>query len=209
MGRWVCLRCFEASDDSLSACDSCGLPRGAQPGPDEVPVPAGGSATNPRGTLVSLLLRFWWILPVVAIGIGGVLFNAQRGDDGQVSRSGDMQVNDLRVGDCYDLKEDGAESVDDVTARPCSEPHEYELMFVGTMPGDAYPADAAFEAWLEANCLPAFGEYVGMDYQSSALDIAWFSPTEEGWDEGDHAVQCAVYDPADGQLTAQLRGSRR
>jgi hypothetical protein len=210
MSRWVCLRCFEPNDAALPACAACGLPRGTQPTPDEMAAqPAAGRPGATRGTLLSIAMRFWWVVPMVAIGAGGILFNAQRGDDGQVSRSGDMLVSDLRIGDCYDLKDASAEEVNDVTARPCAEPHGYELMFIGTVPGDAYPTDSAFEAWLERSCLPAFADYVGTEYLASALDIAWFSPTEGAWNDGDHAVQCAVYDPGDGQVTGALRNSNR
>ena len=210
MSRWVCLRCFEPNDQALPACSACGLPRGTQPAAEDMAAhPAASQAGGSRGPLLSVLTRFWWVVPMAVIGVGGIVFGAQRGDDGQVSRSGDMLVSDLRVGDCYDLKDASAEEVNDVTARPCADPHEYELMFIGTVEGDGYPSDAEFEAWLERNCLPAFAGYVGTEYLESALDIAWFSPTEEGWNDGDHSVQCALYDPADAQLTGALRGSNR
>ncbi len=210
MGRWVCLRCFEPSDDSLSACASCGLPRGTEPAPDDpASRPAASSAARGRGTFLSIASRFWWVAPVAVVAVGGFLFNAQRGDDGQVSRSGDMLVSDLRVGDCYDLKDDSAEEVDNVTAKPCSQAHEYELMFIGDVQADSYPSDEQFFGWLERECVPAFADYVGTAYETSTLEIAWFSPTEEGWNDGDHAVQCAVYDPADGAVAGALRGSNR
>ena len=209
MSRWVCLRCFEPNDEALPACAACGLPRGTQPAPHEVAAQPAGPLAATRGTLLSVVMRFWWVIPMVAIGIGGILFSAQRGDDGQVSRSGDMIVSDLRAGDCYDLKDASAEEVNDVTARPCAEPHEFEMMFVGSVQGDAYPTDADFDVWLERNCLPAFADYVGAEYQTSVLDIAWFTPTQDAWDDGDHTLQCAVYDPGDTQLTGTLRGTRR
>ena len=50
---------------------------------------------------------------------------------------------------------------------------------------------------------------VGAEYQTSVLDIAWFTPTQDAWNDGDHTGQCAVYDPGDTQLTGTLRGTRR
>ncbi|HEX2193585.1 MAG TPA: septum formation family protein [Candidatus Limnocylindria bacterium] len=211
----MCLRCFEANDDAFPACQSCGLARGERPASDDAATPgtpaaaAGQPAGSTRRNLLGILARFWWVIPIAVIGLGGLLFNAQRDDGGEITRSGDLAVTDLQVGDCFDVQDDTAEEVDDVTARPCSEPHQYEMMFVGDLPEGDYPSDAAFEAWLDENCLPAFSDYVGTSYQESALEILWFQPTEDGWDEGDHSVQCAVYDPSDNELTASLRGSNR
>jgi hypothetical protein len=82
-------------------------------------------------------------------------------------------------------------------------------MHTGTVGSGGYPSDADFGAWLEANCLPAFEDYVGLSYQESTLDVTWFQPTEEGWNDGDHTVQCAVYDPARAELTEAVRNAAR
>jgi hypothetical protein len=173
----------------------------------------GAVAAEPQssraGGLVGLLLRYWWVLLVVAAPIGGLIFNAQRGDGGAITRAGDLVVADLRVGDCFDLKDADEETIDDVTARPCGEAHEFELMYRGGVSSDGYPSEAAFQAWLQDNCLPAFAEYVGVSFPESTLDIFWFQPTEDGWDAGDHSVQCAIYDPADAQLTSAVRNAAR
>ena len=211
MSRWVCLRCFESNEAAFTACQSCGLARGAQPEPGEMH--PGAVAAEPQssraGGLVGLLLRYWWVLLVVAAPIGGLIFNAQRGDGGAITRAGDLVVADLRVGDCFDLKDADEETIDDVTARPCGEAHEFELMYRGSVSSDGYPSEAAFQAWLQDNCLPAFAEYVGVSFPESTLDIFWFQPTEDGWDAGDHSVQCAIYDPADAQLTSAVRNAAR
>jgi hypothetical protein len=214
MSRWVCLRCFEPNEEAFAACQSCGLPRGERPAADDSayspaasPAPSAGRV----GGLLPLLLRFWWVILLVAVPVAGLVFNAQRGGDGAISRSGDLAVADLRVGDCFDLKEEDEDedTVDDVTARPCSEPHEFEMMHTGTVPSDGYPSDAVFGAWLEANCLPAFERYVGLEYPASTLDVTWFQPTPDGWADGDHTVQCAIYDPADPELTEAVRDAAR
>ena len=82
-------------------------------------------------------------------------------------------------------------------------------MYVGAMSGQAYPSDAQVGAWLEKHCLPAFADYVGRAYEASRLDIAWFQPTRDGWEDGDRSMQCAVYDPTDTELVVALRDSRQ
>ena len=211
MSRWVCLRCFADNEEAFAACQSCGLARGERPSPDDPAVAAAANAAPPGrfGGILPMLLRYWWVILLMAVPVAGLIFNAQRGDDGSISRSGDLAVSDLRVGDCFDLKDAEEDTVDDVTARPCTEPHEFELMHTGTVTSDSYPSDQAFGAWLEANCLPAFADYVGLSYQQSVLDVTWFQPTEEGWDDGDHTVQCAVYDPSSPELSETVRNAAR
>jgi hypothetical protein len=209
MSRWVCLRCFESNEAAFTACQSCGLARGAQPERGEVHPGAIDPEPSLGRGMVGVLLRHWWVLLLIAAPIGGLIFNAQRGDGGAITRAGDLVVADLRVGDCFDLKDADEEEIDDVTARPCGESHEFELMFRGSLSSDQYPSEAAFTAWLEDNCLPAFAEYVGISFAESRLDIFWFQPTPDGWHAGDHSVQCAIYDPADAQLASAVRNVGR
>jgi hypothetical protein len=159
---------------------------------------------------------FWKRLPLglIVVGlfvgagaIGGLIFNASRGSSGEITKSGDLSAVDLRVGDCFDLKDPSAEEIGDVTALPCTTEHEYELFFTGTMPEGSFPSDAGFEDWLNVNCVPAFGSYVGLAYESSELEIFWLQPTSEAWGQGDRSVQCAVYHPRIHRLTESLKGS--
>lgn len=211
MARWVCLRCFESNEEAFAACQSCGLPRGTTPEAGEAVAPTPAPESGPRRVLPALVSRFWWVILVVAVSVGGLVFNAQRGDDGSISRSGNLAISDLQVGDCFDLKGelDEEDTVDEITARPCAEPHEFELIYTGSVSSATYPSDAAFVTWLDENCLPAFADYVGRSYSSSALDVFWFQPTPEGWAAGDHSVQCAVFDPGNDKLTGALRGAAR
>jgi hypothetical protein len=151
----------------------------------------------------------WLIVGVLVIagGIGGYLFSAGRSATGEITRSGDMAANDLRVGDCFDLKEPDADEVSDVTAHPCTEAHEYEVFYVGIVADGAYPGLDALTEFVLDNCEPAFGGYVGTAYTDSRLDFSWLYPSDDSWGDGDRSVQCAAYDPANSVLTVSLRGS--
>lgn len=81
------------------------------------------------------------------------------------------------------------------------------MFFVGSLSGDAYPSEDVMTGYVIDNCIPAFDTYVGMDYQSSMYDIFHFVPSEDGWDAGDHTVQCAVFHPTDDELTGSLKGA--
>lgn len=153
----------------------------------------------------------WILFGVLVFGgaIGGLIFNANRSDTGEIAKSGDLTVSDLRVGDCYDLKDPAADEVDQVTALPCSDEHEYEMFFVGEMPAGEFPGSEAFSSYVEDNCLPSFLAYIGRPYEDSELDIFWLEPSTEGWATGDRKVQCAVYHPRIHRLIGSLQGSDR
>jgi len=211
MSRWVCLRCFDANDEALAACQTCGLLRGATPAEGDQWGRVGQPAQRPRGigALLPRLLRFWWVILLVAVPVVGFFVNAQRGAEGEITRSGELAIRELRVGDCFDLQDATADEAEKVTARPCTEAHEFELIHIGTMPDGAYPIDTVLAGWLTENCLPAFDAYVGIAYEQSKYDVAWFQPTTDGWSQGDRSVQCAAADPHDAELMGSLRGAAR
>jgi Septum formation len=224
-GRWVCPRCFESNEADADRCAGCGLERGADPAaaptatavPGAVPADPGAEGTQPppaspagpwtaapapesqRPGWLQLALRFWWVgLLVIGGAIAAVSY-----------LGGSRPVTDMVAGDCFDLADPESEFIDDVTKRECTEPHQYEMFFVGDLPDGPYPSDPEVELWLDANCLPAFNEYVGIDYNSSVLVALPITPTEDGWDDGDHSVQCALRDPENPELTESLRDAAR
>jgi hypothetical protein len=217
MGRWVCLRCYESNDAALVSCAKCGLARGTtpaapEPGATDPGAQFGFPAAQPTqqpSMLGGLLRRFAWVPIVIVVALVGWWFSAGRDDTGAISRSGNMPIAEVRVGDCFDLKDPNADVIEEVDAKVCSEPHEYEMIFVGDMPGDAYPSVDAMDQFAYEACIPAFGSYVGLSYEQSRYDLTYVTPTEDSWNEGDHAVQCAAYDPDNTELTASLRGANQ
>jgi Septum formation len=217
MGRWVCLRCYESNDAALVSCAKCGLARGTtpaapEPGAADPGAPFGFPAAQPTqepSMLGGLLRRFAWVPIVIVVALVGFWFSAGRDDSGAISRSGTMPIADVRVGDCFDLKDPNEEVIEEVDAKVCSEPHEYEMVFVGDMPSGAYPSEQAMDDFAYTSCLPAFGSYIGLAYERSRYELTYVTPTEDSWNEGDHAVQCAAYDPTNTELTASLRGANQ
>ena len=144
---------------------------------------------------------------IVAGAVGGFLFNASRGSEGEITKSGDLAAEELRVGDCFDLQDPSAEELDKVTALPCSSEHEYETFHVGSVAEGPFPTDDDFVDWVDENCLPAFTTYVGLAYESSELEITWLQPTSEAWNDGDRSMQCVLYHPRIHRLTESMQGS--
>ncbi|HET9541272.1 MAG TPA: septum formation family protein [Candidatus Limnocylindria bacterium] len=223
-GRWVCPRCFESNEADADRCVKCDLERGADPaavaatapgdpaampgteGAEPFPAAPGGPATaspapaSNRPGWLQLVLRFWWV-GLIVIGGGIAAFNYL---------GGSRPVTELSAGDCFDLPEgDAEEGISDVTKQECTEPHQYEMFFVGDLPDGPFPSEAEMNLWIDANCLPAFTDYVGIDYNSSVLDARTIVPAEDGWNDGDHSVQCAIYDDQNPQLTESVRNAAR
>jgi len=204
--RWVCKRCFSSNDGNLGTCPNCGLARGSEV-PDGEEAVAAAAASEPARSRWSGLLRFAWIPIVLIFLAAGYFFSARRDDGGQIVGGGDLQVTELQAGDCFDLPDPNAQEVGDVQAKPCAEPHQYQMFFVGDLPGGDYPTTAAMDSFTEAECLPAFQSFVGTPYETSRLDIFQLTPTEDGWNQGDHAMQCAVFDPLNEAITGSMRDS--
>jgi hypothetical protein len=221
-GRWVCVRCFESNEANAERCSKCGLERGADPNavasgatpgaasaePGAGGTPSQGTDGAPWGTpapapqragWLQYVLRFWWVGLLV---IGGVVAGANY-------LLGSRAVTDIGVGECFDLPDANEQEIDDLTQRECTEPHEYEMFYVADMPDGEFPSDDETLAWIEANCLPAFADYVGVDYQTSELSLFPITSTEATWNDGDHSVQCALFLEGNPELTTSLKDSAR
>lgn len=157
-------------------------------------------------------MRNWIIGIAVAAGVYGVssYMRADRDETGAIVDEGSLDAFEMRVGDCFD---DGSVFADDnpevnsVPGVPCSSPHDNEVYAVFDLDVASFPegdemARLAFDA-----CMQRFGEFVGKDYDSSALDIATLYPTRDSWhQQNDREVVCAVYDVAAAKLTGSVKG---
>ena len=215
--RWVCKRCFADNEDSAGACQRCGLARGSESTEADqstwAAAPEQAPAGRRGGGLLGQLLRFWWI-PAVGIALAiGWFTSAQRGDDGALSTSGNVTVDDLRVGDCFNAAEvtDTEETeISDVEGVPCDEPHSFEVFAVADYSGDEYPGtDPQFEAAFAEVCIPPFEDYVGIPYADSTLWASAITPTQEGWNDGDREFICHLHEEDATEVTESQRGAAR
>ena len=70
---------------------------------------------------------------------------------------------------------------------------------------DVFPGVDAFDAFTEANCVPSFATYTGLEFYSSEYDIGVFYPIEEGWAAGDHEISCYLARTDSGSMTASVK----
>ncbi len=214
--RWVCKRCFADNDSTAAACQRCGLLRGAEATTTDQSTWAAApqpEAEKSGGGLLPQLLHFWWI-PAAAIALAiGYFTTAQRGDDGALTSAGNVTVEDLRVGDCFnagEFSDEGDVEVSDVDGVPCEEPHAFEVFAVADYTGSTYPAtQEQFNVAFDAVCVGAFESYVGMPYADSVLWASAITPTEDGWDSGDREFICHLHNEDTSPITGSQRGANR
>lgn len=142
--------------------------------------------------------------------IGGGSSDAQRDEDtGEVTEGDTIDIFSLKVGDCMPAS-DASGEMTEADVVPCSEPHADEVFFEFELPEGDLPSDEDIQAEVEAQCIPAFSEFVGMDFYDSTLDLWWITPTEETWTQADdRIVQCVIYepDPADPEKSLEVTGT--
>lgn len=152
-----------------------------------------------RGGVVAVLTT------LVVAACGG---DVERDDDGELLEPTDIDVFELRVGDCLDGFAEGDE-ISQVRAVPCSESHSDEVFASAEMTGgDEYPGDEAVAEFADETCLAEFEEFVGTSWEESELDYGFLAPTESSWSEGDREVLCIVGDPGS-DVTGSLQDAQR
>ena len=117
-------------------------------------------------------------------------------------------AGNLAVGDCFDLPASETETVEDVQHHPCTESHGGEVVFVGDFEPapSAFPSDDEIFAFFSTKCVAAFFEYTGLTMTTSGhLDMSAFTPTEEGWGDGDRTVICYATSIDESPMTTSVK----
>ena len=154
---------------------------------------------------------FKGVLAALAVGAAGLaLAGCSLLPGGSTTDTGDGETVDvftIAVGDC--LNDENIEGeVSDVVKVDCAEEHNSEAYASIIMDDGDFPGDAAVEEQAIADCTAEFNSFVGVDYQASVLDFAYYYPTEASWGNGDREILCLIVDPA-GPVTGSLEGAAR
>ncbi|MGH8959119.1 MAG: septum formation family protein [Acidimicrobiia bacterium] len=122
---------------------------------------------------------------------------------------GQQSVFSLPVGTCFDDQAGG--EISSVPEVDCSQPHDNEVFaLIEYTETDTYPGADGMSGISEGLCMAQFEGYVGLDYQSSALEVFPIFPTEESWNEDDdREIICALYNADLSKLTGSMEGAAR
>jgi hypothetical protein len=133
--------------------------------------------------------------------------NSTRDVSGVIVAGGDVGVNALQLGDCFnDAVADEVVDISVVSAVPCSEPHDNEVYYLGALPEADYPGDDLVDELVADQCLTVFAAFTGVSYAESKLEIGYIFPSEASWGEGDRGYVCLVYDVSLSKLEGSMRG---
>jgi hypothetical protein len=146
----------------------------------------------------------------LAVGIAVLAASAvpdvQRDRSGIIAQGGTLPVFQFRVGDCYN--DVGGSEITHVPGVPCSEPHDNEVFALVNMTNATLPGSEELQRMAFELCLEKFDTFVGRDYASSALDVAWLVPTATSWRQrSDREIVCAVYRVDHRKLVGSMKGS--
>ncbi|MDQ4213308.1 septum formation family protein [Microbacterium sp. ASV81] len=143
---------------------------------------------------------------VLSGGLGGSSDAPRASASGQVTAGSNIDIFNLKVGDCK-LKDAGAQ-ISGTDVVPCDQPHDEEVFYEFALPDGPYDESAIGTAAETCDGAP-FTDFIGVAFDSSALDVNSITPTRDTWEKmNDRLVQCIVSDPA-GQTKGSLRGSAK
>ena len=168
------------------------------PAPDESTTPA---PAPPPGSVAGTGKPAGSRRPVIIVGLivaflAVVLFIVKN----------NVSADDLKVGTCFNIP-DGT-SISTVEQHSCTESHNGEVFFVGEYDGESFPISISLDSYIDDNCVPAFGSYVGTAFEDAAdLTIGYFHPNRDGWDDGERTITCYVARTDQGAMTQSLQGS--
>jgi len=150
-------------------------------------------------------LAFYAVVVLGYLAYGAVT-DADRDDSGAIVGEGNIDAFHMRVGDCFDNSSGIGDEVTDLPGVPCAQPHDYETYAVFDVTLDSYPSEESMSELAYESCLDRFDGFVGLDYDSSVLDIVTLYPTTESWQDNDREVVCALYDINEEKLVGSTKG---
>jgi hypothetical protein len=151
--------------------------------------------------------RRFLALTVAAVAVASACTSVPRNDSGGLSEAAAIPVAEFQIGDCFD--DPTVIEVEDVPGLPCDLAHDNEVyaIFEHEEPDQAWPGQDALNEYAYLACVDRFAAYVGAEYADSRLDLSFFKPLEDGWNNDDYEIVCFLFDRDFAKLTASMRDS--
>ncbi len=151
------------------------------------------------------LTGVWVVVLVVTIGVKVHTASERSVITGQITKGGHLSVLSMRAGDCFQNPSgtSPAETVTQVTAVPCTTPHNAQVIALLPVPGSAYPGKDAFHAQAVTACQAAVRGDLDQSKLTSTMHLLWLYPLPQAWTNGQHSISCFVVDSS-ADLTSSL-----
>ncbi|WP_017570033.1 septum formation family protein [Nocardiopsis halotolerans] len=141
--------------------------------------------------------------------------SAIAGAAGGASGSGENNVMQLGVGDCFIEAQMGTSMSEEVSEIPlvdCAQEHDSEIFYSHEMADGEYPGDEAVSTEAQEVCRGEnFVNFIGVTYAESEIFAYFLTPTQEGWEQmNDREILCYVTTSETGDMvTGTLAGANR
>ena len=160
------------------------------------------------------------IAAVLVVGLVYVLVPtpAERDQAGNIVDEGEVDVFQIRLGDCFNddaplAAQPGQVSETEITGiegLPCTAPHDNEVYATFDLDLSSFPGQEQIAALAQQECLERFAAFVGREYEASVLDILSIYPTSDSFARrNDEEVICSVHHMEGRKLIGSMRGSGR
>ena len=156
--------------------------------------------------IAGLCLSGVWVLVIVAVIAVNVQSASQRSaTTGQITKGGHLSVFSLRAGDCFQNPSGNqpASSLTQVTAVPCTTPHNAQVIAQLPVAGSAYPGKAAFSTQAQKGCKAAVADDLDQSKLTSTMNLLWIYPEPQAWTDGQRSISCLAVDSSE-DLTSSL-----
>ncbi|MBG6226286.1 hypothetical protein IWX63_002876 [Arthrobacter sp. CAN_A2] len=98
----------------------------------------------------------------------------------------------------------------DIAVIPCDEQHVFEAFATTRMPDGEYPGQGEANTAATDFCAEEFRSFIGVDYDTSVLELLYFYPVEESWNaRDDREILCFVAEREETPVTGTLRDAGR
>ena len=132
-----------------------------------------------------------WVLVLAVAVVVAIVTDAKRDPSGNVTREGNISVNDLRIGDCLKSVRESS-TLATLPAVPCSQPHQGEVFGEFDLTGSSYPGEAAIDSAAQDQCDAKLTSYAAAKNVDEVQDLYYIYPRESDWRRGSRKVTCVA-----------------
>lgn len=158
--------------------------------------PQAGRGLAVAGIVLGSLAVLAWAVILAVVLLGG----PQRDASGRVTEPGEVFVEELTAGDCFN----GGRSneVDVVTVVPCETEHESQVVTTFELPDGSFPGEQKVLSAAEAGCTDRADPRVRDDRYDDVELASIYPADEDAWAQN-RTIACTI-DAAAGRLTGSV-----
>ena len=164
------------------------------------------SGQRGKGLAVAgLVLTAVWIVIIGAVIAISAASSVHRSAGGTITGSGKTDILSLRVGDCFQNPTVGQATVKvgQVTAVPCTTPHNAQVFAQFNATDATYPGAQALSAEAVKGCRARVATGVDKSKITATMTLHFVYPQASAWTEGKRTIRCLVVDSTK-DLTSSL-----